>query len=240
MRLNSFWGVSSIISHNFKSNVARRRWFRPTLTKTQTALHSMREEWILRDSSSRLNRTHQCGILTRSISMLRKLMTSLLCLGFIASCALSQKPTKIISPEPQPIIVVEEVVEQPPILTSEDLRQIECMARNNYFEARGEGRDGMVAVSNVVMNRVDDPRWPDSPCSVIYQRHQFSWVNQGLRVRSSASYTEAEEIAREVYLRIQGDITSGANHFHADYVSPRWARRFIRTIIIGNHLFYRA
>lgn len=172
--------------------------------------------------------------------MLRKLMTPLLMVGFIASCALTEKTTKIIRPQPQPVTVVEEVVEQPPILTADDLRQIECMARNNYFEARGEGRDGMVAVSNVVMNRVEDPRWPDSPCAVIYQRSQFSWVNQGLRVRSSASYELAESIAREVYLGIQDDITSGANHFHANYVAPRWARRFVRTITIGNHLFYRA
>ena len=35
------------------------------------------------------------------------------------------------------------------------------------------------------------------------------------------------------------DETGGAVNYHAVYVRPRWAREFIRTAQIGNHIFYR-
>lgn len=38
--------------------------------------------------------------------------------------------------------------------------QLECLALNAYHEARGEGERGMIAVTNVVLNRVKDNRFP--------------------------------------------------------------------------------
>ena len=35
------------------------------------------------------------------------------------------------------------------------------------------------------------------------------------------------------------DITDGATHYHADYVSPSWAKTKTRTTEIGDHIFYR-
>ena len=48
-------------------------------------------------------------------------------------------------------------------------RDIECLVQNAYHEARSDGYAGMYAVTMVVMNRVDDPRYPDSICGVVYQ-----------------------------------------------------------------------
>ena len=59
-----------------------------------------------------------------------------------------------------------------------------CVALTMYWEARGEGRKGMLAVGSVVLNRVDDDRFPDSACGVVYQGGetppcQFSWWCDG-------------------------------------------------------------
>ena len=45
----------------------------------------------------------------------------------------------------------------------------ECLALNMYHEARNQETAGLFAVSAVVLNRVNDPRFPNSVCEVIYQ-----------------------------------------------------------------------
>ena len=37
-----------------------------------------------------------------------------------------------------------------------------CLALNVYFEARNQAVEGQIAVSEVVMNRVEDSRFPDN------------------------------------------------------------------------------
>src|SRR5690625_3806636 len=44
-----------------------------------------------------------------------------------------------------------------------------------YFEARGESKKGMVAVAEVVFNRVNAPYWPDTVDSVLSYRCQFEY-----------------------------------------------------------------
>ncbi|MBE9552130.1 MAG: cell wall hydrolase, partial [Proteobacteria bacterium] len=47
--------------------------------------------------------------------------------------------------------------------------ELECLSLNVYFEARGEPREGQVAVAHVVMNRVADDRFPGGVCAVVHQ-----------------------------------------------------------------------
>ena len=51
-----------------------------------------------------------------------------------------------------------------------------CLAINLWYEARGEGINGMFAVAEVTERRVVLPAWPDSHCEVVYQPWQFSWT----------------------------------------------------------------
>jgi len=50
-------------------------------------------------------------------------------------------------------------------------KDIECLARNIYFEAAGEPLEGKVAVGVVTLNRTRDPRYPPSICAVVNQKH---------------------------------------------------------------------
>ena len=44
-----------------------------------------------------------------------------------------------------------------------------CMATNIYHEAKHEPLVGRIAVAQVVMNRVEDKRYPDTVCEVVKQ-----------------------------------------------------------------------
>ena len=46
---------------------------------------------------------------------------------------------------------------------------VKCLALNMYHEARSQGTAGLFAVSAVVINRVNDSRFPNSVCEVVYQ-----------------------------------------------------------------------
>lgn len=135
------------------------------------------------------------------------------------------------------------IVKQPVYMTKNDRIQVECMATNGYFEALGEPTKGIQAVHNVVMNRVEDKRFPKTPCGVINQKAkgvcQFSWKCEGgKRITDWTAYRKIKKLAEDVYLGNKGDITGGAQFYHAEYVKPSWARVFDRTTKIGAHIFY--
>ena len=44
-----------------------------------------------------------------------------------------------------------------------------CLALNMYYEARNQGTAGAIAVTNVVLNRVNDERFPNTICEVVKQ-----------------------------------------------------------------------
>ena len=117
-----------------------------------------------------------------------------------------------------------------------------CLAMNIYFEARSEGLDGQMAVAEVTMNRVKDPRWPDNICDVVWQDKQFSWTHDG---KSDKMYhTNAKNTSiwlAEAYVsgKIESFFTNGATHYHTSEVEPYWSNHFEKTTVIGDHIFYR-
>ncbi len=156
----------------------------------------------------------------------------------------AETETKIVH-VPVTKVIEKEVVKKVPVkLTTHDERQIQCLAENAYFEAGNQSTKGMVAVTNVVMNRVKDSRFPDTPCAVVNQKArgvcQFSWVCEGKkRIHDWALFRKTRQVAVDVYLKNVGDVTGGAKFYHADYVRPSWASVFDRTKKIGAHIFYR-
>lgn len=133
--------------------------------------------------------------------------------------------------------------------------QHDCLAKNIYFEARNQSETGMIAVSHVVLNRVESPEFPDDICDVVTQakirsdgsliRHkcQFSWYCDGLSdyPREKVAWKHAKEIADDAYrLHTVGfDITQGSTYYHAKNVNPHWASAFERVVDIDDHIFYR-
>ena len=54
----------------------------------------------------------------------------------------------------------------PDLIESEEAH---CLALNVYYETRSDNLAGMYAVSDVVLNRVRDDRYPNTICEVVYQ-----------------------------------------------------------------------
>ena len=120
-----------------------------------------------------------------------------------------------------------------------DAKQIECLARASYHEANGEGKQGMLAVIHVTLNRVNDPRFPKSPCSVIAQPNQYSWYRHKPKVRDYETYDVAKQLAKEVVEGKHKDNTGKAVFFHARYVTPSWSKKLKCSAVIGQHRFYK-
>ncbi|MEO1153272.1 MAG: cell wall hydrolase [Pseudomonadota bacterium] len=123
-----------------------------------------------------------------------------------------------------------------------------CLSEALYFEARGETTKGIFAVAEVILNRVDSARYPDTVCDVIYQgtgalhRCQFSYACDGRKevIGEPRAYERVGKIAA---LMLDEDaprsLTGGATHYHTKSVNPRWAKVYPRTVTIGYHHFYR-
>lgn len=140
----------------------------------------------------------------------------------------------------------------------EQIRQqgVTCLARNIYFEARGESKVGMIAVGQVTINRVKKGTFEDSICGVVQQHRgtfrnkpincQFQWYCNGMKhkVIDKETYAEIVKIAEDLYDHYYigssyPDIVNGALFFHAKSadVGPRkWKKVVAR---IDNHIFYK-
>jgi len=125
--------------------------------------------------------------------------------------------------------------------------QWRCLAEALYFEARGEPVKGIFAVAEVILNRVDSTRYPDSICGVVEQgtgrkyQCQFTFTCDGHpdRVREPRAWAKVGKVARLMLDGAPRSLTYGATHYHTRAVSPKWSRVYARTITIGVHHFYR-
>lgn len=132
-----------------------------------------------------------------------------------------------------------------------------CLAAAIYWEARSEPLVGQLGVAFVILNRVDDERYPDSVCGVVTQgrtqkwnpkimiRHacQFSFFCDGLddSPKDMDAWVSAQVLASNVMEGDHRNFMEGATHYHTDYVSPKWARSEStqRIVKVGTHIFYR-
>ena len=138
-------------------------------------------------------------------------------------------------------------------------KQVECLAKNIYFEARNEPFAGQFAVALVTLNRVRDTSFPDTICKVVYQgihtadgfpkrdRCQFSWYCDGAsdEIRNLVAFNTTQKIANLAMLQYSKlkseglDYTEGAIYYHTYEINPRWSTAYPKVGRIGDHIFYR-
>jgi N-acetylmuramoyl-L-alanine amidase len=132
----------------------------------------------------------------------------------------------------------------------DERRNLVCLARNVYFEARGEPAAGRYAVAEVTMNRKASGRYPDTVCGVVYQKNwdplrkryvgAFSWTEfDSLPTPTGEDWLRAWEVAEAVYYEREAPVLEGALFFHATYIKPDWARGKRPLARIGGHVFYK-
>lgn len=145
------------------------------------------------------------------------------------------------------------VVKQVAVTKTDQMqRQLACLARNVFYEARGESMAGQMAVAQVTVNRARSGLFPRDLCAVVSQHTvlsdntkvcQFSWycdadVNKQRKIYpSNASYIAAKRVL------IDGETVPKIDQHvlwfhHADLqVNPGWNHKIATKI--GNHVFYK-
>lgn len=132
-----------------------------------------------------------------------------------------------------------------------------------YGEARGEGSEGIKAVLNVVNNRVQHRGWfidkeiakiSSDYHGVVLKPFQFSCflprdpnreklVTIANDFSSSMSKQQVLVTCLDLSVKvIQGlleDNTLGATYYHTKQIHPSWADSFVKTVEIGNQIFYK-
>ncbi|MEM6485824.1 MAG: cell wall hydrolase [Pseudomonadota bacterium] len=131
--------------------------------------------------------------------------------------------------------------------TIPDADAAHCFAQNLYFEARSEGRDGMIAVGWVVLNRVESSKYPNSICAVVHDGGErppceFNWWCDGRSDRPTEPgvWRLAQILAEQMLTTPPADPTDGALWFHSDSIpAPEWLRARDQTLHLGAHYFYK-
>ena len=103
-----------------------------------------------------------------------------------------------------------------------DFSMEDILARVLWGEAEGEGADGMQAVGNVIMNRVErDSKYDADAQDIVMEYKQFSSVGDPKRLeammnlsKDNPEYIQALEISKKLLAGEMEDITGGATHFY--------------------------
>ena len=113
---------------------------------------------------------------------------------------------------------------------------INLLAHVIQGEAANEPYIGKVAVGSVIMNRIENPRFPKTISGVVYQPHAFESVTNGIFNRPVSS----ESIRAAVDAVSGWDPSGGALYFFNPAKTNHpwiWARSIITQI--GRHIFAR-
>ena len=158
------------------------------------------------------------------------------------------------------LVVTSAANAQTSLYSEESHPEAYCLALNIYYEARGSNLADRAAVSDVVLNRVKDTRYPNTICEVVKQGKQkpswkdpnvmvmvrnacqFSWYCDGKadNPQDDDRWVDAQMLAYQIVHegKYRG-IAEGATHYHATYVRPKWAKDLQLVGRIGAHIFYR-
>lgn len=122
-------------------------------------------------------------------------------------------------------------------------KELDCLAKNIYFEAGVEDRAGKVAVAQVTLNRLKEGRWGKDICKVVYAKAQFSWTLDKTK-RNQVPKGELWEQSRQVAMEFQRGVRvkglEDSTHYHANYIrDPAWAKAKQVAKQIGQHIFYK-
>jgi len=108
------------------------------------------------------------------------------------------------------------------------------LAKVIYAEARGESYTGQVAIAAVVLNRVEDSRFPNTIAGVIYQPWAFTAVNDGqINLEPNQKAYQAADDALNGW-----DPTYGCVYYYnPQTATSKWIWTTKKVTQIGKHVF---
>lgn len=132
---------------------------------------------------------------------------------------------------------------------SEEKKEQDCLIEVLWHEARGEGLEGMKAVANVVLNRVNSKHYGGTICDVVDQPKQFSYRNhlkpsQRLDVVPNQSEVRTfaelkESVTNWSKKGLEPVVEPETLWYHTTTVKPKWSRFKTKVKQIGKHVFFK-
>jgi spore germination cell wall hydrolase CwlJ-like protein len=117
------------------------------------------------------------------------------------------------------------------------LSPTDCMTRVMYFESNRSSAEGMLAVGTVVMNRLHDPKFPDTVCGVVGQKNQFAPGVLYKPMSEGRSLALARQVAERVLAGARHPGVKGAKFFHTQgYSFPYTNMHYV--LNAGGNSFY--
>ena len=129
-----------------------------------------------------------------------------------------------------------EVIGEPDPAYSLSGEDRDLLVRLAMAEAEGEPTEGKALVMLVVLNRIDDWRFPNTVSGVIYDEGQFSPVSNGRfdRVEPDDDCYEALRLVLDGW-----NESKGALYFRTTVPEPTWHSRNLKELFsYGSHTFY--
>lgn len=112
-----------------------------------------------------------------------------------------------------------------PFLSEKD---VECLARNIFYEAGSEPLEGKVAVGMVTLNRTQDERYPQTVCGVVQQRTVVTVPRQVTEVHTvkTSIFTPPRQVVETRTQRVTRAIYQfswvGQRNIRIREDDPRW------------------
>lgn len=120
-------------------------------------------------------------------------------------------------------------------------RNLDCLARNIYYEAGVEDYAGKIAVAQITWNRVRNGRWGNTVCQVVYAKRQFSWTHQTKPAPRGELWTQSLQAADDFVKGTRLHSVQGGKYYHATWIdAPAWTESMTELAVIGQHRFYRS
>ena len=124
------------------------------------------------------------------------------------------------------------------------ISELMCLATAIFFEARGEPLEGQYAVADVIMNRVEDSRYPDNVCDVVNEPKQFSYTHDGASDDPQSLTNVLDKRAWGVAQEVATDALTGAprvykaTHYLKVGIDTSWSKSYVYEGTVGQHKFY--
>lgn len=147
------------------------------------------------------------------------------------------------APEAEAPEIVEEAAPEPAeqtVAVNDTMdADLECLVKIVRHEAANQSRQGQLAVAQLVMNRVNSPRFPNSICAVAHQRGQFFNTHAYNPPRGDARWQTALEVSIDARNGISAPVVGDAIFYRAAYGYSAFHESRPRVAQIEDHIFYR-
>ena len=119
-------------------------------------------------------------------------------------------------------------------------KEMNCLAKNIYYEARGESIMGMISIAQITINRADiKHNGKQTLCGVIHDPGQFSWVNKTQKRIDKKAWQQSIQVAQLVLLGVRIKGMNNALYFHSRKIKqPKWSLDLPVNKTIGNHIYF--